>query len=551
MGILTDIWEAQKEFKKLEKERKQREKEEREKQKLEEQQSKIIESNEPIIINIEDIEETEYDEETGEFISEEQTTVDTLESDLVLSGGVLCYTKYDVPNFEPEPAKFTKKGVLAEPYKKRYGQYLAFIDVVKYYRSKEYCSILTLAQTSKPFIEIWGLQSIVSPAFKLLVDMKFMEIESDSYQPGVKGKSYRYYVENEKKLIEHCKKYNIPKYKAITFQELTPKEKQELIDEYNSKSKVDLTGKVLFNSKLKGVRRPEGMSTKKFKKLLTEKLYEEYPGYVLIRRLVEKINKTYYQNDEGLELKFNPTFTWTHKKRKGVIVRKFDKVSKIGIRVTNKLCSSKTEGELTPETKVKLREEVLEERGYHLYKDITSSVPRVSWALTYGQWVNDDVDFYKKIYEFYKPEHTVEEFLSERDAIKKLLFRTYFDNTDKNLGHHTWRKMTHNKLSETVVKTEMVNLRRAVEAVLGGVLYNNYIFYAESVIYIDTLHYLLERGYDVWLVYDCFYGKGLGTNEEFEKIVLDAVNVSFIRFKFARDFNAWKEIYGDKETEIV
>lgn len=45
------------------------------------------------------------------------------------------------------------------------------------------------------------------------------------------------------------------------------------------------------------------------------------------------------------------------------------------------------------------------------------------------------------------------------------------------------------------------------------------------------------------MVYDCFYGKGFGTQEEFERVVLEAVMVSFVRFKTAADFNDWENIF--------
>ena len=92
------------------------------------------------------------------------------------------------------------------------------------------------------------------------------------------------------------------------------------------------------------------------------------------------------------------------------------------------------------------------------------------------------------------------------------------------------------------VYEDMINLRRAMETVLGQERYDNYIFYVESCIYIDTLHTLLEKGYKVWLVYDCFYGAGFGTQEEFERLVTEAVWVSFVRFKMAYDFNEWGDI---------
>ena len=94
------------------------------------------------------------------------------------------------------------------------------------------------------------------------------------------------------------------------------------------------------------------------------------------------------------------------------------------------------------------------------------------------------------------------------------------------------------------VYNDMISLRRAMETVLGKDRHDNYIFYVESCIYIDTLHSLLEAGYQVWLVYDCFYGKGFGSQEEFEKLVLEAVWTSFVRFKAAYEFNKWDEIFN-------
>ena len=97
------------------------------------------------------------------------------------------------------------------------------------------------------------------------------------------------------------------------------------------------------------------------------------------------------------------------------------------------------------------------------------------------------------------------------------------------------------------VYEDMIILRRAMERVLGEMRYDNYIFYVESCIYIDTLHTLLSRGYKVWLVYDCFYGTGFGTEEEFIELVQEAVWVSFVRFKLACDFDNWGEIFKINE----
>ena len=93
------------------------------------------------------------------------------------------------------------------------------------------------------------------------------------------------------------------------------------------------------------------------------------------------------------------------------------------------------------------------------------------------------------------------------------------------------------------VYDNMKSLRRAMEIVLGETRYDNFIFYVESCIYIETLYMLLEKGYKVWLVYDCFYGSGVGSEEEFKELVQEAVWISFVRFKFAYDFDDWESIF--------
>lgn len=520
MGILTDIWESQKKWDELEKERKRKRREAKLKKKQLE--------NEEVIV----------DEETGEVIK--------TESNIIWYGGVLCYRKYDAPEFVEEEPKHKVNGELTERFRIRYSKYLAFVNFVKYIRPKKYFPILTLAQTLGPLIAIWDSQPQVKTALDELQKLKLIVKDSDSYQKGVAGKSYVYIYENEQKLIEYCKKYKIEAYQIKEFEVLTEEEKTKLLDEFKKKSDEDIKDKVKFRSDLY-LKRPEGTSVPTFEKTLLGYLMENYPSFAVFRELVDRINNTYYTGEErkGLKLKFEPKFTWSDRKFKNGTFKNDYAVTKIGIRVSNQYCSSKKGDTLDPKTKVKLRKEILNRYGFNFEQDITSSVPRVSLALTYGDWVYNEVDIYKKIFNFYKPDGTDEEFKEEREAIKKLLFRTYFDDSDGNLVKNTWNKMVHNVVSHDEVEEHMVKLRRAVEEVLGGITYGSYVFYVESLIYIDTLHCLLEKGYDVWLVYDCFYGKGFGSDAEFKKYVLDAVVVSFIRFKFANTFGNWKEIYLD------
>jgi hypothetical protein len=176
----------------------------------------------------------------------------------------------------------------------------------------------------------------------------------------------------------------------------------------------------------------------------------------------------------------------------------------------------------------------------------------VAYALNHGGWLKEEVDLYEKIYNEVESNGSEEEFVLEREAIKKLFFRVYLDSTDNKLAFHTWNSMIRDGMDRDSVYEDMISLRRAVETILGPERHDNYIFYVESCIYIDTLHTLLEKGYKVWLVYDCFYGTGFGTQGEFERLVTEAVWVSFVRFKVSSDFNDWGRILradDDKKLE--
>ena len=446
---------------------------------------------------------------------------------------------YEVPLFAPEAPNMVDNGAWKK-YKERYGKYLAFIDSVKYIRSSKHCTILALATTSQWLSNIWGSSRNISNALKTLQEIGLIKIYSSYFQTGM-CMLYCYYVENEKLLIEHCNSLGIPKIVPQNQQTLTSKQVKEYQKRCEEVYSDEFKKGVLFKSRL-NLKRPSGVKPKQFVSDLYEMLYENYPGFKIYQSIAETINETYYKNQEEFHIRFKPKFHWNENPKKEK-TKNQSAIVGIGIRASNKLCSAKKDDDFVDgESKKILREEVLAKYGFEFEKDITSSVPRVAFALNYGGWLKEEVDLYKKIYDELNPEGSEEDFVLEREAIKKLFFRVYFDSTDNKLAFHTWNSMIQDGMDRDSVYEDMIKLRRAMEAVLGLERYDNYIFYVESCIYIDTLHTLLEKGYKVWLVYDCFYGAGFGTQEEFERLVTDAVWVSFVRFKFAYDFNEWADI---------
>lgn len=528
MGSYSEIWAKSVEFEEVKKERRKKARAEKEAQR------EVAKLEEPI-----DIPVVEDDGLNDEAVEEEDVT-------LTAVGETTDYRvikNYIAPPFTPDSPNLEKNGALYK-YKERYGKYLAFIDCVKRFRSSKYCSILALATTSQVLLNIWGSSQNISNAFEKLEEIGLIKEYSDYYQTGM-CKLYCYFVENERLLIEYCKNNNIPKMIIPNKQVLTKKQFQKYQERCDEVYTDEFKKSVLFKAHLT-LKRPKGVKPQQFKEDLYEMLYENYPGFKIYQEMAETINSTYYSDQPEFQIRFKPKFHWNENRKKDKSKNK-EAVVGIGIRATNKLCSAKKGNDSTSSEGRKLfRDEILSRYGFIFQKDITSSVPRVAYALNNGGWMKEEVDLYEKIYLEINPDATKEEFEVEREAIKKLFFRAYFDSTDNIMARNTWNGIIQEGMNQKTVYEDMIKLRRAIEKVLGETRHDNYIFYVESCIYIDTLHSLLQQGYKVWLVYDCFYGNGFGTQEDFEKSVIEAVWVSFVRFKVAHDFNEWGAIFEKK-----
>ena len=167
MGKYNDIWVRVNEYERLEKEYKRKKREEKRKQ-LE------AKKNETVIVQVEDL---SLSDETVEGEKDE-----TLPLGMVMDYKII---KNKVPPpFVPGTPNLEQNGALKK-YKDRFGKYLAFIDCVKYYRSKKHCSILALATTSQALLNIWGSEQNVSNALHKLEEIGLLQEYSSYYQTGM------------------------------------------------------------------------------------------------------------------------------------------------------------------------------------------------------------------------------------------------------------------------------------------------------------------------------------------------------------------------------
>ena len=395
---------------------------------------------------------------------------------------------------------------ITKPNRKKLSKVLAFIDLTKYKRYSEGCTILPIATTDKRLVSICGSQREVSRLLSFMIDMGLIETEINYYQFNATMekynmcKIYKYYVDHEKSIVEFCKIHNINKY-LVKNNIKSEQHKKITIDNFDNKQ-------VRFSSKLH-LLKPDNYSVAEFEEYLIDVLYENYPRLSYYQELADEINEKYYIEYPELSLRFIPNFTWS---KDGKAVRK------IGIRCTNSLVSAKKSKDGNSSYDGLYKEDILKQYGFNLEKDIKSSIPRLTLSINLGGWIDESIDVYKIIFDKYiakKEENINCDFESIRESIKLLHMRGYFD-TESTIGVHTRRVMA-NVTDKEAIDEEMKLYKKAIVSAEGGQLFDTEIFYYESCLCIEVLNELFKEGYFVWNVYDAFYAKGKGSQKEFEE----------------------------------
>jgi hypothetical protein len=238
---------------------------------------------------------------------------------------------------------------------------------------------------------------------------------------------------------------------------------------------------------------------------LTQCLYQNYPELQFHQIKVDEMNENFYEDYPEFKLRFRPRYTW-----------KGNKVVRVGIRLTNEYCCKKREE----------RKELLKQYGFHLEKDVRSSVPRLTLSINKGSWVDEDIDIYKLINDEFEPGSEFSE--ARREAMKHYILTTYFEErSDKMLGKNVTYKIDQEGLVKTEVDDLMGRLRRATIKAVGGRTFGSDIFYVESCVYLMTAYDLLTSGHMVWVVYDAFYSNGEEDQETFEYMLRQGIKMNF------------------------
>ena len=406
--------------------------------------------------------------------------------------------QYQVPDFDIPKTRDCK-------IKKELGKILTFIyEKAQGVRKKDACTIMPIPWNMPILKEIW---SNVTRGKVLMEKIGLIQEYNNKWRYGAGhfnyGKTYAYFYENEVKFIERCKKDNINPIQLKNYKQLKPQNIQN----------IDST-KVKIGTGLR-LEKPSSMSPKQFEDALTQIIYTKYKQLEEVQKLADEINEKYYENYPEFKISLRLKFKWGNSGKY---------VTKIKLRATNSLCNLEE----------KDKQEVLDRYGLHLASDVNCSVPRLNKSMNIGKWFSDgpnrqfETDLYELIFrEMYQNEPFTKE---TRDALKKLLLRSFFERSDDLLIRDVWNNIDQDGLDKKEVEKELVLLNNAVKKVSGPKMYGPEIYYVEACVYLRVLYDLLKDGYLAWIIYDGFYSSGVMMDEIFDSYVKKMIEIEFDSF---------------------
>ena len=385
--------------------------------------------------------------------------------------------------------------------KEKLSKVLAFIEMKKYSRYSDGFTVMTISVKNKRLLSMCGTTMSVSNLISYMIQIGLLAEYDEHYQFNAyynkdnKAKQYIYSYDTEISIKEYCKLHNINKYQIKNNNIIS------IVKKFNESILSFDSSEVRFSSKVAFLK-PDNFSTTEFEEYLTVCLHKNYPELEHYQNIADEINETFFSDDLDRQIQFKPSFTWNKGNK---IVRK------IGIRATNSLVSVKKEKEDGDEDGTIYRDDILKRYGLSYEFDVKSSVPRVTYLLNNGFWMDNSFDFYEVMFKNFIqlcPEETLEWNEETRKIFKSFHMKGYFDTEAMMATHLKFaisKKGKYDKNEWNNLGRVMSAYKQAIELTIGSLKYDSEVFFYESCIYLDVLKELLNRNYKVLQIYDGFY----------------------------------------------
>lgn len=423
-----------------------------------------------------------------------------------------------------------------------------FVDILKYKTQTKTVSVLSLSCNSKFWKMVYKKHQYVSRLFQLAQNVKLIKCVDDSYRFNSKSfnrsKLYAWNKKQERVLLKLFKDFHI----TDAFESIKSINQSYIISIVNTFAKDEKKRQEFAEAKRRfNIRIAQRTCLPLSDELIAAGINERYPQYARMCKTIAEDNSMKPVD----EMDYANINIKRDKNRNAI---------SISIRKTNQYCPAKVHG-ITSEDRESgkiLRDEILKAKFGNVYEnDVKSSIYRITYLLNYGEWLDDSVDLYERIYggKFRSEE--------ERNTFKApFCMQMYFNPTSKAMkARIEYRKSKTKEWNEenfgyTLIEKARDNMYNAI-----GKSWQSEIFLHESCIYTEVAHRLRQEGYKVVQIYDGFFTDRFLEKSKFNLIVREEAmryyseyinknHISYINSEHIRDMSENRENSEDmKENE--
>ena len=395
------------------------------------------------------------------------------------------YTQADFRNDVTDEETLVK--LLGQRWKVNLALLGSFVDLYQYLTGRKRITAIPIPSTSKALTRIFKDHQKVSRVLQLACKVDLLKCVGEKFRFGRYETYCKCYILN--KVVQDLIKSLIAKH-DINFTKylvVNCKSKESVRDGVQGFTfDKEKHYNVLFSSRL----RIPNMTDEE----CLEILYRTYPFLAEYQAIADEMNRTYLADTPEQQIVFQPSI---NRSRTGFI-------TSIGIRATSKVCCFKEHKNANVGYKGIWRKDYLKTffGTDQIYSyDVKSSIYRVSHLMNFGEWADEDIDFYERIYgkNFSSPE--------ERTMFKDFCQRLYFDSAGKLYAHTKgcFADLLAKGMGEEDIKQAISEMKDRMEYMLGNFSMNSEVFLHESCIYLDLVKALRDKGIKVVQVYDGFY----------------------------------------------
>lgn len=388
--------------------------------------------------------------------------------------------------------------------------YTLFDYLNKRMQLQHYESVVQIATTSKNLIELLGYKMAVKRTIDLAIQMGLLAPYTESYHYGSHNKLSNYaktYVINKflfKIFIEYCKDNDISIMK-----EYKRNISYNRVIHYGNKLNLE---DFIISSKLR-IKNVDNLPKAEFSEFAIRIMKDNYNRkwnnvYSWTENRINECKSfDFYKKYPNFAPIFRPNVKWEANGNKVI--------TKISIRNTNSYIAAKKTKDPTDVKGMIYRDDIRQQFGLIYEYDVKSSVPKCTYLLNYGKWLDDDIDCYELFWielQRLVPSLANEKFTLEMRNVFKRLFMTIIFDKDKMMATHVANRIAQRKSHKDYNAYDwrkelpelMKLLKQAVINVIGN-FNDSEIFFIESAIYADVTAKLLAKGIKVFCVYDCWY----------------------------------------------